>query len=57
VVVVVVVAVVVTAWKRKKELHGEILVEKCLQRKPPIKPRSRWKDRMNEIVVKYTAVI
>ena len=31
VVVVVVVAVVDTAWKRKKELHGEILVEKCLR--------------------------
>jgi hypothetical protein len=30
-VVVVVVAVVGTAWKRKKELHGEILVKKCLQ--------------------------
>ena len=55
--VVVVVAVVDTAWKRKKELHGEILVEKCLQQKPPIKPRSRWKDRMNIIIVIYIAVI
>jgi len=30
-VVVVVVTVVDTTWKRKKELHGEILVQKCLQ--------------------------
>ena len=52
-----VVAVVDTAWKRKQELHGEILVEKCLQRNPPIKPRCWWKDRMNIIIVKYTAVI
>ena len=31
VVVVVVVAIVDTAWKRKRELHGEIMVEKYLQ--------------------------